>query len=177
MAFTQILDEAFRLRGSVSSGDLQRALGITRQSAWERIRRLVESGVLLPDGHGRGTRYRPGPMLEPASTPWPQCDGFWSALTRDAPSVGYVHLASASRGFSRKSEAETLLLGVERHAFLVLDFDGVERVQEPFARHLLCEGPEFWNVRVMPINATAQVRRMLARVLALAPIRQRIRAD
>ena len=42
---------------SVSSGDVARAAGVTRQAAHYHLSRMVENGELLRTGAGRGTRY------------------------------------------------------------------------------------------------------------------------
>lgn len=43
--------------GSVSSGELAAALGISRQAAHAQLRRAVEEGLLRPVGRGRTARY------------------------------------------------------------------------------------------------------------------------
>ena len=48
-----------RSSGSVRSGEIAGALGITRQAAHAHLRALVDAGELVAEGEGRGRRYRP----------------------------------------------------------------------------------------------------------------------
>lgn len=50
--------------GSVSSGELAAALGVSRQAAHAQLRREVAAGRLAPSGSGRGARYVPVSTLE-----------------------------------------------------------------------------------------------------------------
>lgn len=47
-----------RGRASLQPGEVARALGVTRQTAHRHLRKLVEEGVLVVEGAGRGTHYR-----------------------------------------------------------------------------------------------------------------------
>lgn len=50
--------------GSVSSGELAAALGLSRQAAHAKLRREVEAGHLTRVGEGRAARYRAGGAVE-----------------------------------------------------------------------------------------------------------------
>src|SRR4051812_10849657 len=93
MDLHHILAELFRDRRSVTPLELRRALGVSRQAAWKRVRRLIEVEALVPEGAGRGRRYLPGNgVLEaPAfSGIYRRFQGLWSELSQSAPNVSYV---------------------------------------------------------------------------------------
>lgn len=53
-----VVDDLLRRQGSVTSGEVARALRITRQAAHRHLRASVERGELVLEGSGRGARYR-----------------------------------------------------------------------------------------------------------------------
>ncbi len=57
--------------GSVSSGELAEALGVSRQTAHAQLRREVAAGRLAPSGSGRGARYVPASTLESRTFSYP----------------------------------------------------------------------------------------------------------
>ena len=57
--------------GSVSSGELAEALGVSRQTAHTQLRREVAAGRLAPSGSGRGARYVPTNTPENRSFSYP----------------------------------------------------------------------------------------------------------
>ena len=164
MDLIRLLQRLFENREFVRSSDVQRALGISRQATWERLRPLVEVGVLIPSGSGRGTRYRPGKLHESNPSCATHSSRFWSALVEESPRLQYVPVFLAARGLQRRADARALLPPVPSSGFVVLDFDQVETVGESFARYALCEWPRSVAADVVAINASPDVRRTLARV-------------
>ncbi len=63
--------DVLREKGEVSSGDLARRLGISRQSAHLALATLVKAGALQRVGAGRGSRYRRMATVWAAGT-WPR---------------------------------------------------------------------------------------------------------
>jgi len=53
------LDRLLAARGSVSSGELADALGVSRQAAHAQLKRAVAAGILRAVGAGRAARYEP----------------------------------------------------------------------------------------------------------------------
>lgn len=73
----------------VSSGDVARAAGVTRQAAHYHLRRLVDSGELEPVGAGRGRRYRRRSLWAARfETAGLQEDAVWDELRTNVPALG-----------------------------------------------------------------------------------------
>ncbi len=53
------IDDLLARKGTVASGELAEALGLSRQAAHRYLRRGVEEGWLVAEGLGRAARYRP----------------------------------------------------------------------------------------------------------------------
>ena len=173
MNFITVLAGAFHDRSSVTSAELQQVLGVSRQAIWRHVRRLIETGALVAESAGRGTRYRPGPrMLLPASSLL-DARPFWSELARRFPDFTHVQVQLVARGLSRKADAELLIQALPRRAMVVFDLERVERVGEAFARHLLFVAPRYLGFEAVAINAGTEVGRTIARVAELEPARWR----
>jgi hypothetical protein len=162
-----LLKDAFHTCGFVSSHQLQRALRISRQAVWNRLRPLVESGELRVVGVGRGARYRPGSGFD-GQTGALRGEGpgalFWNELAREAPRFAYVSILGATtRGTTRAQHAHAILRPLRGDALVVLDFLGVLSVSPRFLRALL-HGPYSHSGRIlMPINACEHIRRLIER--------------
>lgn len=74
----EAIDELLERKGELSSGDLARRLGISRQTAHLRLASAVREGALQRVGAGRGTRYRRASTVRAAGT-WPR-----KGLTEDS---------------------------------------------------------------------------------------------
>lgn len=166
MDLREAIADAFDLRGFVTSRQLQRALGISRQAVWLQVRRLVDSGELKIESAGRGVRYVPGPGSprsggvvrgDEATEEWKW--SFWAELAEHAPRFAYVHVRRAARGTQRKEHGQALLAELIHPSLIVLDFEGVEAVSAPFAEAVLFNR----FMHTMPINTSAAVRRTLER--------------
>lgn len=164
MDLRDVLANGFARQGFITSRQLQRAMGISRQSVWERLRLLVQSGELAFDGFGRGIRYVPGPG-------WPldrgvvrggvdQGGGFWEHLTSEAPELAYVSVRRASRGTQRAEHARALVFGLDLKDFVIVDFEGLDRISDPFADALL-RGLAEGGTQSVTINACPAVQRSL----------------
>jgi hypothetical protein len=134
------LDDAFRRFGSVSNRQLQRAFRISRQAVWKRLRPLVDSGELAITGVGRGIRYVRGPGhgdFGGIVRGRPDPGDFWRKLGEALPALVYVSVRSAAARVSRRADFEALLGGISLYGrHLVLDFEGVPDVGQPFAEAL-----------------------------------------
>ncbi len=53
-----------RQHGKVRAADVMDLCRMTRHQAWRLLQRLVEGGVLVSSGEGRGRHYRPVDMGE-----------------------------------------------------------------------------------------------------------------
>lgn len=79
--------------GSVRAGRLAAALGVSRQTAHARLKALVDSGVLIREGAGRGSRYR---LVESAPAHFTfryaraglEEDRVWDDIAERVPAVG-----------------------------------------------------------------------------------------
>jgi hypothetical protein len=75
-------------RGSVSSGEIAKAAGVTRQAAHYHLVRMVREGELRRVGAGRGSRYVPDADLD---RPYPleglEEDRVWDEVVRDVPKI------------------------------------------------------------------------------------------
>ncbi|OGS00001.1 MAG: hypothetical protein A2V88_11310 [Elusimicrobia bacterium RBG_16_66_12] len=56
-------------RGELSNQDLRDIWKVDRQAALRGAKRLVEGGWLIPEGLGKGRRYKPGPKAQEYATP------------------------------------------------------------------------------------------------------------
>jgi len=56
-------------RGELSNQDLRDIWRVDRQAALRGAKRLVEGGWLVPEGTGKGRRYKPGPKAREYATP------------------------------------------------------------------------------------------------------------
>jgi len=77
------LEALLAAQGSVSSGELAAALGLSRQAAHARLRRLVEEGVLAPSGRGRTARYVPASTLRASAFRYPVATSAEDRIVRD----------------------------------------------------------------------------------------------
>jgi hypothetical protein len=59
----EVIDALFSRQDTVTSGDVARQGGVTRQAAHYQLRAMVERGELQPEGAGRGSRYRRKALL------------------------------------------------------------------------------------------------------------------
>jgi len=79
--------------GSVRAGALAAALGVSRQTAHARLRALVDSGVLVLEGAGRGSHYRLAEAV-PANFTFRYAraglaeDHVWNEVVHRVPAVG-----------------------------------------------------------------------------------------
>lgn len=165
------MEKMLREKGHVTNRDLRRALAISRQGVWKQVRPLVESGELAIEGVGRGVRYVAGPgfvrdggvvrgdVLDQWGTP----NGFWAALVKNAPRVGYVSVRRASRGTHRKEHGLALVHDLRFQSFVVLDFEGVESVSDTFAEAVLFG--EYGSFQTIAINTAPKVRLALDRAV------------
>jgi hypothetical protein len=152
----------------VTSRQLQRALGISRQAVWLQVRRLVESGELQIESAGRGVRCVPGPgsalrggVVRGDEVTETSCGTFWAQVVEEAPYVGYVCVRLASRGTQRKEHGQALIAELPHQSPINLDFEGVESISGPFAEALLFN--PLRHAQIMHINASTSVRRTLER--------------
>lgn len=89
----ELLDQA----GEVSSGDVARAAGVTRQAAHYHLRNLVDSGELAAVGGGRGRRYtRHSIWSEQFETGGLEEDVVWRNLREAVDEVGQLPSNAAS---------------------------------------------------------------------------------
>ena len=58
--FKSLKTELSRI-GALSNHALRNIWQVDRQTALRRAKRLVEEGWLIPEGKGKGRRYKPGP--------------------------------------------------------------------------------------------------------------------
>jgi biotin operon repressor len=156
MELRAVLRELLEERGHVTSGQLQRTLGITRQCVWKQVRPLVELGELAIEGSGRGVRYVPGKGAPPGGgiargteVGAPDWHSFWTTLVQDAPRLAYVSVRHAARGTQRREHGLALIADFLLKRHLVLDFEGVERIGERFAEAVLFGAEADW---VLAIN-------------------------
>lgn len=77
--------------GFVRAGALAEALSVSRQTAHARLKAMVEAGVLVREGAGRGSRYRLAER-EPHVFRYPRAgleeDRVWSELVERVPPLG-----------------------------------------------------------------------------------------
>ncbi|MGH2807824.1 MAG: STAS-like domain-containing protein [Actinomycetota bacterium] len=89
-------------RPAVSSGEVARAAGVTRQAAHYNLRKLVDAGELVATGEGRGRRYARRSIwqaqLEIAGL---QEDRVWQDVREDVPEVkGLPQAADRIAGYA-----------------------------------------------------------------------------
>jgi anti-sigma regulatory factor (Ser/Thr protein kinase)/biotin operon repressor len=77
------LEALLAARGSVSSGELAKALGVSRQTAHAKLRRLVAEGRLMPSGSGRALRYEPTSSARARSFRYPVATSAEDRIVRD----------------------------------------------------------------------------------------------
>jgi anti-sigma regulatory factor (Ser/Thr protein kinase) len=77
------LADLLAAHGSVSSGELAAALGLSRQAAHAQLRRLVDRGELAPSGSGRAARYLPVSELRASSFRYPVATSAEDRIVRD----------------------------------------------------------------------------------------------
>jgi len=181
MDLRTVLAEAFDHRGSVTSRQLQHALGISRQAVWLQIRHLIESGEVAFEGAGRGVRYVPGPgaaraggVVRGAQVTDKWTPTFWAELVRESSRVAYLCVRHASRGTQRREHGLALVADLRHQSLIILDFEGVDQVSDTFAKAFLA--PEH-NFRVLPINACPRVRRAFDRAMRNQTLRPISDAD
>lgn len=85
--------------GPRSSTELAKRLGVSRQAAHARLRRLVQEGLVLREGEARATRYRlPPPRRWERHFPLPDLaeDEVYRTLAEEVPLVGRLEGETAS---------------------------------------------------------------------------------
>lgn len=110
-----VIERLLDANPNVSSTDVARAAGISRQAAHKQLSRLVAGGALLVEGKARASRYRRAPVTAPVP------------LRR--------RLEVASAGSSFRLSARLLLDGVESGE-VTLDFTGVVDMGEEFLEEI-----------------------------------------
>jgi Fic family protein len=56
-------------RGALTNQDFRDIWRVDRQAALRGAKRLVDGGWLVPEGAGKGRRYKPGPKAQKYATP------------------------------------------------------------------------------------------------------------
>jgi hypothetical protein len=90
-----VIDDLLKARSAISSGDVARSAGVTRQAAYYHLSRMVRSGELIRTGVKRGTRYRRATLFAKQyeldhleeHLVWGEVDDAVSALTAARPNV------------------------------------------------------------------------------------------
>lgn len=171
-----LLEDAFSRYGYVTSRQLQRALGITRQSVWPYLRSLVDSGEVIVEGAGRALRYLPAPERDRGWCPYEATDRerFWADVQRAHPDFLYAFVRDGP-GTSLRRHA-IALLGPEltrresvRH--VVLDLLGVLDVGGGFARACVVELPYRHSFTLHAIHATRAIQESLRLATCRAELR------
>jgi anti-sigma regulatory factor (Ser/Thr protein kinase) len=122
----------------VSSGDVARAAGVTRQAAHYHLSRMVETGELLRAGAGRGTRYARAADLDrryplqglEEDHVWREVIGALPAMDGAAPNVrsiltyAFTEMLNNAIDHSQGEEARVMAWTRDPFAFEVHD-DGV----------------------------------------------------
>lgn len=97
------LEGLLAAQGSVSSGELAGALGVSRQAAHARLRRLAQRGELALVGRGRAARYVPASSRRSGSFRYPVATSAEDRIVRDLelrlPELGTLD-GETSRAFS-----------------------------------------------------------------------------
>ncbi|MBI3182781.1 MAG: winged helix-turn-helix transcriptional regulator [Myxococcales bacterium] len=163
-----VVEELLERRSAVTNREVARKAGVTRQAVHRQLSRLVRLGVLRVEGHGRSVRY-----VRPASEASGQGGGFfgrslamWQAVVSAVPWLAYVRLVESGLALETRRDAQKLIGSLRAYRAAILDFRGIDRVGEPFARELLARAPAAWLVQFEPINMSAPVERMHEQVLA-----------
>jgi DNA-binding Lrp family transcriptional regulator len=110
----QVIERLLESGKEISSTEVARAAGISRQAAHKQLRRLVTLGVVSAEGNARACRYRP-------------------ALAAPAPLRTRLDVASA--GSMYRLSARLLLDGIESGE-VTLSFTGVMEVGEEFLEEI-----------------------------------------
>lgn len=142
----QVLERLLDSSTGVSSTELARAAGISRQAAHKHLVKLVDAGALAAAGRARACRYRRTAagqassafLAAPAGAPGPAGASAHQSLRRrpeagaaPAPAPLRTRLEVASAGAHFRLSARLLLEGVEAGE-ATLDFTGVVDVGEEF---------------------------------------------
>lgn len=106
----QVLERLLESGSQVSSTELAKAAGISRQAAHKQLMRLVGLGLLVAEGNARACRYK---------------------RVTQAPTALRTRLDVASAGAMYRLSARLLLDGIESGE-VTLNFTGVMEVGEEF---------------------------------------------
>lgn len=87
---TQRIDDILDRQGTVSSGELAAALGVSRQAAHRHLRLEVDAGRLVPEGSARATRYRRPEARFEFALPALAEDRVWEEVSRQVPDLGHL---------------------------------------------------------------------------------------
>jgi DNA-binding Lrp family transcriptional regulator len=132
-----IIDELLKGSGSVSSGEVARAAGVTRQAAHYHLRRLADEGMLRRTGAGRGARYEPVlDLLRTYPLPGVREELIWREVLQQVPALAapeaalrvnrfaFTEMLNNANDHSSGSEVEIGLSTAPRFSFRISD-DGV----------------------------------------------------
>jgi anti-sigma regulatory factor (Ser/Thr protein kinase) len=117
-----IVNRLLLTKGSLSSGEVARAAGLTRQAIHRYLRDMVSSGQLVQEGKGRSARYRPRKIAFNAHLRREGLaeDRVWNEVRAAIPSLGeFENAANAlAHGFT-----EMLNNAIDHSASPTIDVD------------------------------------------------------
>lgn len=150
-----------RVFGKVTGASLAKELNISRQAAAKRLKKMAQRGQLKKLGANRAVKY----VAVTAEKSDRYSASFWTRLAARVPATLRVQLGKPGVTLRLRLQAKFAVAHVEpEHAFVFLDFAGVDDAGDEFLDELLRVEGNRTCAEFMPINVSDALRKKIARV-------------